>query len=77
MEANFSVKEFKKALKSTPLGKAPGTDGYTVLYYKTFSDILLPRLRAYANSISNTTGLRPESLSAHITVIQQPLISLP
>lgn len=46
--------EFQTALKCTTSGKAPGPDGYTALYYKTFSDILLPQLTSYANSISKT-----------------------
>ena len=67
LEANFSIEEFQCALKSSSSGKAPGPDGFTLLYYKTFGDILLPHLVAYANSVSHKSALRPESLSAHIS----------
>lgn len=68
-EADFSIEEFQCTLKYSTSSKAPGPDGFTILYYKTFSDILLPHLAAYANSISHESGLCSESLSAHITVI--------
>lgn len=60
LETDLSVKDFQTALKSMPLGKAPGLDSYRVLYYKTFSNILVPP----------SGGLRP--LIAHITVIPKP-----
>lgn len=72
LEADFSMEEFQCALKSFSSGKAPGPDGFTLLYYKTFGDVLLPHLVAYANSVSHKSALRPESLSTHITVIPKP-----
>lgn len=71
LELEFSIDELRTDFQSMLIGKAPGPGGYTVLY-KTFSDTLLPYLTAYANSINTQTGLRPESLKAHISVIPKP-----
>lgn len=40
LEADLTEVEFSQALKSMPLGKAPGPDGLTTLYYKKFQDHL-------------------------------------
>lgn len=53
-----STMELRKALKSMASGKAPGPDGFTVAYYRTFADTLLPYL-TYADSISVGGGLSP------------------
>lgn len=69
LEGEFTASEFRIALKAMAKGKAPGPDGFTVSYYRTFADILLPRLTSYANANSAGETLRPETLHVHITVI--------
>lgn len=59
-------------LKAMANGKAPGPDGFTVAYYRSFADILLPQLTRYANTIPTGGTLRPETLHAHITVLPKP-----
>lgn len=59
-------------LKSTPTGKSPGPDGYTISYYKKFRKVLVPHFTSYANSIAGSEGFRSESLIAHISVIPKP-----
>ncbi|CAI9613620.1 unnamed protein product, partial [Staurois parvus] len=45
LDADISQDEIKLALKGTVSGKSPGPDGYTVRYYKKFSEILVPKLK--------------------------------
>lgn len=72
LEEDFTIDEFKQALASLPVGKAPGPDRFTVAYYRTFGEILLPKLTKYANSIDSSRGLRSETLGANIVVIPKP-----
>lgn len=70
LEGKITTSELRSALKAN--GKAPGPNGLTVTYYRVFSDTLIPRLAAYANSISHGGALRPETPHAHITVLPKP-----
>lgn len=38
LEQQICVKEFDQVLKDTHTGKAPGPDGYSLIYYRTFRD---------------------------------------
>lgn len=45
LEAPISADEVALAMQS---GRAPGPDGYSLLYYRTFGDLLTPHfLKAY------------------------------
>lgn len=72
LEGEFTNSEMCVALKAMANGKAPGPDGLTVAYYRSFADVLLPRLTCYANTISTGGALRPETLHAHIIVLPKP-----
>lgn len=72
LEREFTSAELCVALKSMTNGKAPGPDGLTVAYYRSFTEILIPRLTRYANAISAGGNFRPETLHAHITIIPKP-----
>lgn len=58
-----------RALKLLKMGKAPGPDGYTLSYYKTFAEKLAPRFIAAYNSVCEGKRILTETLLAHITVI--------
>lgn len=60
LEGDLTTAELKGALKSMANGKAPGPDGLTVAYYRTYADILLPHLTSYANSAS-AGGIPPRN----------------
>lgn len=69
IDGPITIEEFSEALKSLKPGKAPGPDGYTLLYYKTFSEKLAPQFLAAFNSIRDGQTMPMETLMAHITVI--------
>lgn len=59
----------ERAISNTALGKSPGPDGYSILYYKKISKILVPKLCNYFNALGAGEMPREESLLAHITLI--------
>lgn len=49
----ITQEEAQEALKGSPGGKAPGPDGLSIRYYKTFSTVLLPH---FLNTFNLTAG---------------------
>ncbi|XP_040178291.1 uncharacterized protein LOC120910599, partial [Rana temporaria] len=69
MEGPITAEEFTNTLKLLKTGKAPGPDGFTLFYYRTYAEKLMPRfLKAY-NAIREGQGIPEEALMAHIAVI--------
>lgn len=56
-------------LAALPLGKSPGPDGLTNLYYKKFLSVLVVPLCNYFDSINTTNPLPLKALLAYITVL--------
>lgn len=52
LEDPITIEEIQGAIAETKPGKAPGSDGLTILYYKT----LLPSLGPYMVKLFNTEG---------------------
>lgn len=52
-------------------GKAPGLDGYTVQYYKTFLPILGPWLVKFFIAVGSETIFPRDTLRAHISLIHK------
>ena len=69
LERDITIEEIKSTIKNIKMGKSPGPDGYTSLYYKRFGEILIPYFQDYMNSVGGGLGIREESLGAHITLI--------
>lgn len=69
MERAISMEELGGAIAALPMGKSPGPDGFTSMYYKKFSSILLAPLCRYLNSNSALNPLPPEALLAYVTVL--------
>lgn len=69
LEDPITEEEILKILKESPAGKSPGPDGLSVVYYKKFSDSLVPRLCSYMNKIGGNREIRREALEAMITII--------
>lgn len=69
LEHPISEDELKNAIKQLKAGKSPGPDGFTAVYFKTFTEALTgPFLKAF-NSLSSSTLPFHRLLKAHITVI--------
>lgn len=50
-------------------GKSPGPDRYSIMYYRRFQGVLLPKLCKYLNALGDRAKMREESLLAHLTLI--------
>lgn len=72
LENQIEPSEIRNAIKHLKIGKSPGPDGFTSIYYKTFIDILTDPLAAALNSMSQPRELTPDLLSAFITVLPKP-----
>lgn len=46
MHLPFTLEDIKQVIMSLPADKAPGSDGLTTLFYKTYADELAPKLLA-------------------------------
>lgn len=58
LELSLLEDEVSTAIKNLASGKAPGPDGYTAKYYKTFQNILITPLTNYANFAWRISGLK-------------------
>lgn len=72
LEGDFAGEELQLVIKDLKNGKAPGPDGFSPRFYKTFNDQLAPLFLEVCNSISSSCPFQSQSLTAHITVIPKP-----
>lgn len=68
----IELMELLQAIKSLKSGKSPGPDGFTAIYYKTFSHLLAKPILQALNSLSTPQNLPPTFNTAHITVLPKP-----
>lgn len=69
LNADITELEVAQAIKGIRVSKAPGPDGFTGLYYRKLSPLLLPHLTAYFNSMKQGALPSSDSLRAHISMI--------
>lgn len=69
MEQPITGEELSKVVGGLALGKSPGPDGFTNLYYKKFLPELAQPLCDYLNSVKISKPLSTEALMAHVTVL--------
>lgn len=69
LEALLSIAEVTRALARMQSGKALGPDGYSLLYYKTFGDLLTPHFPTTYNAVGEGAILLEDTLQAYFTVI--------
>lgn len=69
LNAPISIDEYTRAISTLKPHKAPGPDGYTVVYYKAFTSTLGPRFIKAFNSLLEDRPLPIDTLRAHIVVI--------
>lgn len=67
--ADITKMEVAQAIKGIRLSKAPDPDGFTGLYYRKFSSLLLPHLTTYFNCMKQGVLPSPDLLQAHISMI--------
>lgn len=69
MKSPITAAEIESTVKSLPNGKSPGPDGFTKVYYATFTPLLISPMCRHFNSLANGNIIPPEALVAHISVI--------
>ncbi len=65
LDQPITVKEIAEAIQNLPSGKAPGPDGFTTEFYKTYVEELSPLLLDMYHEAMNRGSL-PPSLSCHL-----------
>ena len=70
--APITLEEVNLAIKTLKVMKAPGPDGFTAFYYKTYGSVLAPQLVKMFNSIRLTGMIPPSMREAVISLIPKP-----
>lgn len=73
MDEPITIDEVANAIKDLKLNKRPGPDGYSALYYKTFSEILSPILTETFNKLLDGHSFQQETLMAIVCMLPKPL----
>ncbi|XP_040210578.1 CUB and sushi domain-containing protein 3-like [Rana temporaria] len=69
LESPMTAAEVEMAVKQMKPGKAPGPDGFSLQYYKSFGGVLTSKLLNLFNALSDPQIKPGSMLTAHITVI--------
>ncbi|KAM9311579.1 rap guanine nucleotide exchange factor 6-like [Gastrophryne carolinensis] len=64
--------EVQEAITSLKVGKQPGPDGFTAMYYKKFGQILAPHLTTAFNALREGAAWSTDSLTAAVSMIPKP-----
>ncbi|XP_044155343.1 zinc finger protein 3 homolog [Bufo gargarizans] len=70
LNSPITAEEVTYSIKALKLGKAPGPDGYTALYFKKFADQLIPFITKYCNHLLQGSTPPAEFLAAKITDVR-------
>uniref|UniRef100_A0A8C5N3Y4 Reverse transcriptase domain-containing protein n=1 Tax=Leptobrachium leishanense TaxID=445787 RepID=A0A8C5N3Y4_9ANUR len=65
----ITCEEIAEVITSLPKGKAPGPDGFTSTYYKTFHQTLLPHIHGLFTAAMDSGNLPSELLNAAIVTL--------
>lgn len=71
LEAPITQSEMEKTILQSKLGKAPGPDGFSLGYYKIFSNLLLSHFVRAINAIILQQKVPSSALEATISVIKE------
>uniref|UniRef100_A0A803TK04 Reverse transcriptase domain-containing protein n=1 Tax=Anolis carolinensis TaxID=28377 RepID=A0A803TK04_ANOCA len=71
LNKEISEKEIQKAIRKLDANKAPGPDGFSAIYYKTFEKELTPHLQKIMNSIREQQQMPKSWKEAQISVIHK------
>lgn len=69
LEKPITEEKINIALRETAMGKSPGPDGFTTLYFKKCKEVLISIICLYINRLGIKFEMRRETLLASITVI--------
>lgn len=72
LDTSYTSDELLVVIQLAKNGKAPGLDGFSNRFYKTFAPDLIPLLLLSFNSFSESQLFPRETLKAHISVILKP-----
>ena len=72
LEEPITQEEVSSAIRELKVNKRPGPDGFSAQYFKSFSELLSPRLAEAFNNLLEQKTFRPESLLATICMIPKP-----
>lgn len=72
LEAPLTQAELEQTIKFMKTGKAPGSDGYIVEWYKSFKDNLLPLVKDVSDEIHSRGSMPSPVYEAAITLILKP-----
>lgn len=70
--APITPEEVQKAIDALKPRKAPGPDGYTAHFYRTFAPELVPFLTILFNDIAQTRQVTPSMREALVAIIPKP-----
>ncbi|XP_062839247.1 vesicle transport protein GOT1B isoform X1 [Anolis carolinensis] len=71
LNSEITEQEIKKAIQNLKLNKAPGPDGLTAVYYKTFGQELIPYLKKIMNRIREIAKMPETWKQANICTIHK------
>lgn len=72
MDQDIQVSEVLQCIKDLKVGKQPGPEGFTVLYYRKLADVIAPHLTAMYNSVKNSQNFPSDLLTANIVMLPKP-----
>lgn len=72
MDRDIQESEVKQGIKELKVGKWPGPNSFTALYYRKLVDILAPPLTAMYNLVKNGQSFPPDPLTANIVMLPKP-----
>lgn len=67
----FTDTEESIAIDSFPVGKSPGPNGHTSLFYSRFKEPLTPIMTGVFNLVSTATPFTAKTQEAHITIFPE------
>ncbi|KAM4702914.1 WD repeat- and FYVE domain-containing protein 4 [Rhinophrynus dorsalis] len=72
LQSPISAEEVQLVIGKLPIHKAPGPDGFSNIYYKKFSSILVPHLVDLFTYCGGEGSFPSSMLSAHISALPKP-----